>query len=271
MIPRNVVLAAAVGWVLFLAPSVAQVVIGGAGLPAVEVNLNALDALPPPAGAPLWRLPLPSATPVAPIQLRHPEEPALTPAPNLLPVIPRVAAPIPEPVHPPLEPASAPAAASEGDMPPAPDPGDVPPIALAPAPAPALGAEPGLAPNPAPMMGASPVANLETPGLPSDGGTLAVIQFSATAWKLDAESEDQLRRIAALVSSSERRVRLNAYAGGTTASIIAARRLSLSRALAVRSYLIEQGMRTPNIVVRALGVAGDANPAERVDIILEPI
>ena len=44
--------------------------------------------------------------------------------------------------------------------------------------------------------------------------------------------------------------------------------MSLSRALAVRSYLIEQGIRSTRIDVRALGLAGDSGPLDRVDVVL---
>ena len=48
--------------------------------------------------------------------------------------------------------------------------------------------------------------------------------------------------------------------------------MSLSRALEVRSRLIEFGVRSSNIDVRALGNANDDGlPAERVDILLEPL
>ena len=46
----------------------------------------------------------------------------------------------------------------------------------------------------------------------------------------------------------------------------AARRLSLSRALQVRSYLIDQGVRSTRIDVRALGANVPSGPADRVDI-----
>lgn len=100
---------------------------------------------------------------------------------------------------------------------------------------------------------------------------MAVIQFAGAESELNSVSQDQLRRIAALVGGSGRRVQLNAYADGTAETISAARRLSLARALTVRSYLIEQGIRSSNIDVRALGIAGDTGPADRVDILLEPV
>jgi outer membrane protein OmpA-like peptidoglycan-associated protein len=57
-----------------------------------------------------------------------------------------------------------------------------------------------------------------------------------------------------------------AYAAGTPEDPSTARRLSLARALAVRSALIADGVSSTRIYVRALGAqAGDA-PADRVDL-----
>ena len=69
-------------------------------------------------------------------------------------------------------------------------------------------------------------------------------------------------------SNTERRIQVNAYASGTQETVSAARRLSLSRALNVRSYLIEQGVRSTRIDVRAIGLPEDNGPADRVDILL---
>jgi outer membrane protein OmpA-like peptidoglycan-associated protein len=59
---------------------------------------------------------------------------------------------------------------------------------------------------------------------------------------------------------------LLAYAKGTEDSASQARRLSLSRALAVRGYLIEQGVLPTRMDVRALGNKADDDPRDRVDV-----
>ncbi|MEJ0067668.1 MAG: OmpA family protein [Pseudomonadota bacterium] len=61
------------------------------------------------------------------------------------------------------------------------------------------------------------------------------------------------------------RIQLLAYADGTPESESQARRLSLSRALAVRSFLIEQGIRSTRVNVQALGIKTAGGPADRVD------
>jgi len=58
-----------------------------------------------------------------------------------------------------------------------------------------------------------------------------------------------------------------AYAGGG-GDASKARRLSLSRALAVRTYLIEQGIGSTRIDVRALGNAAEGGPPDRVDLLM---
>ena len=65
------------------------------------------------------------------------------------------------------------------------------------------------------------------------------------------------------------RLQLVAYASGAGESANSARRLSLSRALAVRSYLIDKGVRSTRIDVRALGnrLEGGGDP-DRVDVIV---
>ncbi len=94
------------------------------------------------------------------------------------------------------------------------------------------------------------------------------IQFTGAETLLSPDIEAALRGIAAVVAETDRRIQLNAYAGGTPETVGAARRLSLSRALTVRSFLIEQGVRSTRIDVRALGIAEDDGPPERVDIML---
>ncbi|MBZ0325714.1 MAG: OmpA family protein, partial [Alphaproteobacteria bacterium] len=62
------------------------------------------------------------------------------------------------------------------------------------------------------------------------------------------------------------RVQLKAFAAGTAETASQARRLSLSRALAVRSFLIDKGVESTRMDVRALGTNFEEGPADRVDI-----
>jgi len=57
-----------------------------------------------------------------------------------------------------------------------------------------------------------------------------------------------------------------AYAAGRPEDPSTARRLSLSRALAVRAALMADGISSNRIYVRALGAQASDGPADRVDI-----
>ena len=58
------------------------------------------------------------------------------------------------------------------------------------------------------------------------------------------------------------------YAAGTLGDPSMARRLSLSRSLAVRNVLIAEGINSAQIYVRALGSNLTGEPADRVDVTL---
>ena len=83
-------------------------------------------------------------------------------------------------------------------------------------------------------------------------------------------TRDDERRLKVMVQSLDptgTRLQLKAYAEATGNNTSKARRLSLSRALAVRSFLIENGLRSTRIDVRALGIARDGGAPDRVDIV----
>ncbi len=72
-----------------------------------------------------------------------------------------------------------------------------------------------------------------------------------------------------LASDTALQIQLLAYAQGDEDNASKARRLSLSRALSVRSFLIDQGVRSTRIEVRALGNKVPEGPADRVDILVQ--
>ena len=72
--------------------------------------------------------------------------------------------------------------------------------------------------------------------------------------------------MARLKADDQLRVQLMAYAGGAGLSASKARRLSLSRALTVRSFLIDNGVKSSRIDVRALGDKIPDGPSNRVDL-----
>jgi outer membrane protein OmpA-like peptidoglycan-associated protein len=72
-----------------------------------------------------------------------------------------------------------------------------------------------------------------------------------------------------LASDATLQIQILAYADGDEDNASKARRLSLSRALAVRSILIDQGVRSTRIEVRALGNKVPEGPPDRVDVLLQ--
>lgn len=227
--------------------------------------------------APEAVMPPPPAAPVAPVT-QEPErmaaapppapepEPAATPEPAPMPE--PMAGPKPETAVAPSAPATpAPAAPSTNETrmaatpPAAPAPArpaaDEPSAPLAPMP---TGSSTRPASEPS-QLAARPPAN-------SAGGPVRVTFESESAKLPDSARNDLAGLAAALKSDDALRIQLLAYAEGTSETASQARRLSLSRALAVRSYLIEQGVRSTRMDVRALGDKAENGPADRVDVVI---
>jgi outer membrane protein OmpA-like peptidoglycan-associated protein len=104
--------------------------------------------------------------------------------------------------------------------------------------------------------------------LPKGGGLAMRVIFSGSSTRVTNDAGAELDRLTEELLQIEDRIQLKAFAGGTADRPSTARRLSLSRALSVRSHLIEKGLRSTRIDVRALGVPGDGGPNDRVDVIL---
>ena len=263
------------------------VVIGGSGLPAVEVNLEA--ALAPAALAPAA-----APAPRPPRSLRSPREsprcerPPLVDITALDPSFPasatrgRTRKPARQAV-----PASAPApdraaevaAAAPAPAPaPAPKPAEAPPAATAVAlPAlPTVETAPSAPPEtpplvPTPAAAAQPdaeVASVAPTGTSAPDEVAARLVFPAGSAELGGGLAQRLDAVADGMTSGDVRLLLQAYAAADPSGASGARRLSLARALEVRSYLMGKGLKSTQIDVRALGGAAAAGPADRVDVIL---
>jgi outer membrane protein OmpA-like peptidoglycan-associated protein len=74
--------------------------------------------------------------------------------------------------------------------------------------------------------------------------------------------------IVGALETGARRVQLEAYGGTPGDKSSEARRLALKRALAVRQLLIDSGVPSNRIDVRALGGVDDKGPNDRVDVFL---
>jgi outer membrane protein OmpA-like peptidoglycan-associated protein len=225
----------------------------------------------------------------APTFTPPPPPPAFVPPAPLTP--PAVAsAPIGAPPPPPPPPqASAQGAPTRVAPPPPPPPAAVqapppPPAAVqAPPPPPAAVIAPP-PPPPAPVVQAPPPAPAPQQVAPAQtapqqvaaapaaraasASALATLPFAANASDLTDQSRAALGPVLeALRADANARLQIQAYATGGDDQGGQARRLSLSRALAVRGHLIEQGIAATRMDVRALGRTGDG-PSDRVDILL---
>ncbi len=93
--------------------------------------------------------------------------------------------------------------------------------------------------------------------------------FAPETSKLGAVSTERLDEIAAGAKTDTAiRLKLLAYAGAAGQTASQSRRLSLSRALAVRSYLIDKGVRSVQFEVHARGKKLEGGPPDRVDVIV---
>jgi outer membrane protein OmpA-like peptidoglycan-associated protein len=95
----------------------------------------------------------------------------------------------------------------------------------------------------------------------------ARLLFAEGSAELSAEDKQKLLALAdQLQRDPEIRIQLLAFAAGDDEAPNAARRLSLSRALAVRGFLVDQGIAAARVQVRALGQSSEDGPPDRVDI-----
>lgn len=231
-------------------------------VPAKEVTAS-IEAPPKPQPAKKAEAPQPPAPP-----------PATVPAPATLP-----SAALPPPVQTPAPPAAKPTAPPPTiaqPQPPAIAP--MPPITPTPSiPAPTMPAP--LPPAPvAPPQVATAVAPPSTlpaskatsgSGVYHKGDVLTVL-FTPDESRLPDAAQGELTALAQKLSRDESlSLQLVAFAQGDEASTSKARRLSLSRALEVRRVLMDLGVRSTRIEVRALGNKNDSGDSpDRVDAIL---
>jgi len=137
--------------------------------------------------------------------------------------------------------------------------------------------KPKAAPPPAPVAKAvkkpeaapAPKEQAALPPAPETTGTGKTlrVEFKPTASKFPATAKKGLQALAKKLKGKDNlRLQLMAYAGGKSLSASKARRMSLLRALSVRSFLIGSGVRSTHIDVRALGSKTTEKPLNRVDV-----
>jgi outer membrane protein OmpA-like peptidoglycan-associated protein len=140
----------------------------------------------------------------------------------------------------------------------------------APAPAPAVAPPPPAAaepPSSAPVASAAPPPSTEpaapAAAPPPTAVPLTSITFSPQSAEIGGAGRGELDRIAK-ASTGMKQIELRAYATGSDAS--EARKIALARALSVRSYLIDQGVRV-RIEVGAFSSGDVGAGSDRVDVL----
>lgn len=94
------------------------------------------------------------------------------------------------------------------------------------------------------------------------------LEFSGGSSEIDPVLAAKLDNIADRMSGIiDGRLQVRAYASGEDGTTSSARRISLARALSVRSYLMDKGIKPTRVDVRALGSETDRSPVDRVDLI----
>lgn len=91
------------------------------------------------------------------------------------------------------------------------------------------------------------------------------VPFTAGAEALTPEAQARLTELARRLAGNEERINVKGYASGADDGM-AARRMALTRALAVRRFLGDKDVSVARINVNAVGLPTDGGPADRVDI-----
>ena len=96
------------------------------------------------------------------------------------------------------------------------------------------------------------------------------ITFGVDETDLPSSADSTLVPLAERMQSNQNvRVQLLAYASKANGSVSSVRRKSLSRALSVRKFLMDRGIQSTRIEVRALGDKNEGGAPDRIDAIFQ--
>ena len=207
--------------------------------PQVSVAAVAAITAPKPIAIPV---PVPAAPAIPPAVPKAVDTDVVTPSKTAIPQPPKVTAKVP-----------------------------TPPKATAAVPqAPAIPKAPSTTPASATAKtGGSVVAALTAPVDVSDDGNKLRILFGEESSNLPDEAASELQKLAEKMNGDRRlRLVLYGFAGGAPDTPSKARRLSLFRALAVRTQLMNYGVPSTRMQLRALGNRVEEGPPDRVDIVV---
>lgn len=245
---------------LMLAP------VGGFSTPRPKATASHPPARrqPPVAAAP--KAPKKAYTPTVSVMAPAPEAAVSAPPPVAAPTPAPSPAPTPVAAAPAPSPAAIPAAVSAPATPPTPPAASVV-AALAPqTPTPQAPAAPITAPTAPPPVALGSATPSAQPSAAYAVGETLTLPFAPNTSDVPGQATVSLKALSQqLAKNPSLSVRIQAYAAGDASSVSKARRLSLSRALAVRSFLMEQGIDPTRIEVRALGTPS-SGAADRVDV-----
>jgi len=109
-----------------------------------------------------------------------------------------------------------------------------------------------------------PLTPVAIPALRSESSPSSqrTLSFAQDKTDLNDAAKAELTTVAENVKKSQASVRVEAYATGTAEQASVARRISLSRALAIRAFLIDKGVNALSINVQALGNKKPTDSAE---------
>jgi outer membrane protein OmpA-like peptidoglycan-associated protein len=121
------------------------------------------------------------------------------------------------------------------------------------------------------LRGTTAPAAAPTPVNPIAGFSVVTrVRFRNGHSDLGDEAKASLDTLAARLLANEERVRLAAFSGQAGDTSSEARRLSLERALAVRTYLVSKGVPISRVDVLAFGGSTDGS-SDRVDVLVRAI
>jgi len=230
---------------------------------------------PPPSQVPLIMPEAAIPAPAPKIPDAQVQKPVIEPAPNTK--IEPVPQPLPMPTAA-LPEKSEPQKPLISPMPPAPTPEDefakalnapvAPKEAIAPPPPAPMPVVPEVKKEPVPAPVVETGKGEAAKAAPQGGKSSMTIPFISTETDLPLAFEGELKNLAARVKKSNEHLTLIAYASDSADQATTARRVSLARVLAVRAYLIEQGVDKLNINVQAEGSKNPGGEPNRVDILI---
>lgn len=109
----------------------------------------------------------------------------------------------------------------------------------------------------------------EVPSAPKITGNTVQVVYGRDATTIPESMKASLKNIAAKAKDEKKRVIITAYASGSKQEAKAANMISLSRALALRAYLIDAGITQDKITVKANGIENGGGTADRADVSLD--